>query len=75
MLFVCVKPYGVKPLLAELAPSLSARHLVVSIAAGVTLADLESASAQAARVVRVMPNTPCTVGACLVLCCGFTACA
>ena len=64
MLFVCVKPYGVKPLLAELAPVLTERHLIVSIAAGVTLADIEAASGRKARAVRVMPNTPCMVGAC-----------
>lgn len=63
MLFVCTKPYGVKPLLAQLAPCLQPRHLVVSIAAGVTLADMEAACQDKARVVRVMPNTPCLVGA------------
>ena len=67
MLFVCVKPYGVKPLLAELAPVLTERHLIVSIAAGVTLADIEAAAGGKARAVRVMPNTPCMVGAWLML--------
>ena len=67
VLFVCVKPYGVKPLLAELAPVLTERHLIVSIAAGVTLADIEAASGRKARAVRVMPNTPCMVGTCLEL--------
>ena len=63
MLFVCTKPYGVKPLLAQLAPCLQPHHLVVSIAAGVTLADMEAACQNKARVARVMPNTPCLVGA------------
>jgi pyrroline-5-carboxylate reductase len=63
VLFVCVKPYGVKPLLQEVAPVLTDRHLIVSIAAGVTLADIEAASAGVGRAVRVMPNTPCMVGA------------
>jgi pyrroline-5-carboxylate reductase len=63
VLFVCVKPYGVKPLLQEVAPALNERHLIVSIAAGVTLADIEAASANVGRVVRVMPNTPCMIGA------------
>jgi len=63
VLFICVKPYGVKQLLQEVGPSLTDRHLVVSIAAGVTLADLQAAAGPSARVVRVMPNTPCMVGA------------
>jgi pyrroline-5-carboxylate reductase len=63
VLFVCTKPYAVRSLLAELAPALGPQHLLVSIAAGVTVADLESACLKRARVVRVMPNTPCLVGA------------
>ena len=63
VLFVCVKPGGVKGLLQEVAPVLGSRHLVVSIAAGVTLADLQAAAGPDARVVRVMPNTPAMVGA------------
>lgn len=68
VVFVCVKPAGVRPLLAQLAPTLQPRHLLVSIAAGVSLADIEAAcsvSGEAApRCVRVMPNTPALVGAC-----------
>ena len=36
--------------------------LVISIAAGVTLTSLEAALPESARVIRVMPNTPCLVG-------------
>jgi pyrroline-5-carboxylate reductase len=39
------------------------RHLVVSIAAGVTLARMEAAGPAGLRVIRVMPNTPALVGA------------
>eukprot|EP00850_Spirogloea_muscicola_P009221 SM000051S17581 [mRNA] locus=s51:534066:536794:+ [translate_table: standard] len=41
---------------------LTNRQLVVSIAAGVTLAHLQEWAGAHARVVRVMPNTPCFVG-------------
>ncbi|KAL7060612.1 hypothetical protein AAHC03_09952 [Spirometra sp. Aus1] len=58
VIFVCVKPNLVQHVLRECAGVL-ANKLVVSIAAGVTVADLESAVPAATRVIRVMPNTPC----------------
>lgn len=62
ILFLAVKPAQVEPVLVELRPKLAARHLVISIAAGVTLAKIASASGGAPRLVRVMPNTPCLAG-------------
>lgn len=63
LLFLAVKPDQVVSLLSELRPRLSpARHLLVSIAAGVPLSRLESA-APGIRCIRVMPNTPALVGA------------
>jgi pyrroline-5-carboxylate reductase len=61
ILFLCVKPQAMPALLAEIAPAVTEKHLVVSIAAGVTLAHLEAALGKR-RLVRVMPNTPCLVG-------------
>lgn len=64
VLFVAVKPHVVKTVLRELshAHALSERHLVVSIAAGITIDNLQAWSGEMVRVVRVMPNTPCLVG-------------
>lgn len=59
---VAVKPAQVLEVLRESAPALKDSPLVVSIAAGVTLARLEEALPAGARVVRVMPNTPAVVG-------------
>jgi pyrroline-5-carboxylate reductase len=63
VLIVAVKPDQVGPLLTELASRISERHLIVSIAAGVTLAKLAASLQTGARLVRVMPNTPALVGA------------
>jgi pyrroline-5-carboxylate reductase len=49
--------------LAALGPHVTPHHLVISIAAGVRLETLEAALGAGARVVRVMPNTPCLVAA------------
>lgn len=62
VLVVAVKPQDVAPLLGEVAGSLRAGQLVVSLAAGVTLATLESLVPEGVAVVRVMPNTPALVG-------------
>lgn len=63
ILVVAVKPDQVETLLKEIAPALTEKHLVISIAAGVTLARMEAALPGGTRVVRVMPNTPALVGA------------
>lgn len=63
VLFIAVKPDQVASLLQGLAKDLDHnRHLLISIAAGVTLSRLEMA-APGNRFIRVMPNTPALVGA------------
>jgi len=57
---LAVKPQHVKDVLMPLRTILSQSHLVMSIAAGVTIASLES-NVPACRFVRVMPNQPCMV--------------
>lgn len=63
VLVLAVKPQVMVPVLEELRPVLTPRHLVLSIAAGVTLRQLADGLGEAARLIRVMPNTPCLVGA------------
>jgi pyrroline-5-carboxylate reductase len=103
IVFIAVKPQYVSTVLAEIRPVLADRHVLVSIAAGVTIAALkvrcfpslfffstslsllspvplcmlrppcpftqgkenkpsQEAAGPTARLVRVMPNTPCLVG-------------
>ena len=63
VILLAVKPDQVNDVLAEARPHFTDKHLLVSIAAGITLARMESALPPGARVVRVMPNTPALVGA------------
>lgn len=63
VLILAVKPDQVAELLREARPNFTNRHLLISIAAGVTLAKLEASLGADARLIRVMPNTPALVGA------------
>ncbi len=63
VLVLAVKPQSMAALLAEIGPVLSGRELLISIAAGLTLAQLNDGLGRGRRLVRVMPNTPCLVGA------------
>lgn len=62
IVLVGVKPAMVPDLLREIAPSLGDDTIVVSLAAGVTLATFAEGLGADARVIRSMPNTPATVG-------------
>jgi pyrroline-5-carboxylate reductase len=63
VVILAVKPDHVPAVLNELKPGFTEKHLLISIAAGVTLARIEEALPLRARVMRVMPNTPALVGA------------
>jgi pyrroline-5-carboxylate reductase len=63
VLILAVKPDQVAGVLAEIRGTFGSEHLLVSIAAGLPLAKLESGLSATARVIRVMPNTPALVGA------------
>jgi len=63
VLVLAVKPDQVNSVLAEARPLFTDKHLLISIAAGVTLARMEAALPAGARIIRVMPNTPALVGA------------
>ena len=56
-----IKPQDMADVLAEIAPELRAGQLLVSLAAGITTAFIESRVPEGVAVVRVMPNTPALV--------------
>jgi len=63
ILFLAVKPHIIPAVLKEVASSINASQIVVSIAAGVTLAQLAVMAGHDVKLVRVMPNTPAMVNA------------
>jgi pyrroline-5-carboxylate reductase len=57
-----VKPAGIAELAREISGSLSPKTIVVSVAAAVSLAQLEAALPAGQPVIRTMPNTPARLG-------------
>ncbi|MFZ5759234.1 MAG: pyrroline-5-carboxylate reductase [Thermodesulfobacteriota bacterium] len=61
IIILAVKPQIMGALLDGCRSWLDARHLVISIAAGIPIAFMEKRLAPGCRVIRVMPNTPALV--------------
>ena len=57
-----VKPYQILDVVTELRDELPAGAVVISLAAGITLAQIQQALPAGVAVVRAMPNTPISVG-------------
>jgi len=62
LIVLAVKPQDVDTVLAEISPAVTREHTILSVAAGVTTATIESHLPPGARVVRAMPNAPALVG-------------
>jgi pyrroline-5-carboxylate reductase len=62
VVLIAVKPAMVPDLLREIADDLRPGTIVVSVAAGVTVATFESILPESVSVIRSMPNTPSIVG-------------
>jgi len=61
-LLLVVKPQDMQSTLNELAPHISSDALVISFAAGKTIASITQGLGKNNPVVRVMPNTPALIG-------------
>ena len=61
VVIVAVKPAGIVEMLAEVADDLDDDAVVVSVAAGITLAQLQEAAGAQRAVMRAMPNTPAQI--------------
>jgi pyrroline-5-carboxylate reductase len=63
VIILAVKPQQIANVLEELKTVMTPGHLVISIAAGIKVDFIEKHIGGNVRVVRVMPNQPCQVGA------------
>ena len=61
-LLLVVKPQDMANTLADLAPHIAEGSLVISFAAGKTIASIAAGLGTANPIVRVMPNTPALIG-------------
>ena len=62
VILVCVKPQVVQEVMEQIADRVSAKQLVISVAASVHTSQIEGALGAGVPVVRAMPNTPCVLG-------------
>ena len=60
-LFLCVKPQVIQKVLQEIAEILSSDTVVISIAAGVSIAQIAKNLNEKTKIIRLMPNTPALV--------------
>ncbi len=61
-IFIAVKPQDIEGLLYSLKPLVQPEQICISIAAGITISYIESCLFSGAKVIRLMPNTPCLIG-------------
>ena len=69
-IFLGVKPQMMADLLAEIAPVLADRRdrfILVTMAAGLTMAQIQAMAGGAYPVIRIMPNTPVAIGQGVIL--------
>lgn len=63
IILLALKPAIIGQVVKEIAGIVKQNQLIISIAAGVKLESVESAMPEGVGVIRVMPNTPCQIGA------------
>ncbi len=62
VIIIAVKPQDIHTVFAALGNRVGSRHVIVSIAAGITTAAIEKALGKETKVIRVMPNLPLIEG-------------
>lgn len=63
VLFLAIKPNMYKKVIEEIKSELTREKLIITIAAGITIENMEYWIGEGYKIVRTMPNTPALVGA------------
>ncbi|XP_052560921.1 pyrroline-5-carboxylate reductase 3 isoform X2 [Tympanuchus pallidicinctus] len=61
VVFLATKPHVLPTVLQELRPAVTSQHLLISLAAGVSLQKLQRLLPTGTKVLRLMPNLPCVL--------------
>lgn len=62
IIVLAVKPFMYKTIIGEIKSELTMDKLIISIAAGISIANMEEWISDKAKIIRTMPNTPALVG-------------
>jgi len=62
VILLAIKPQVMKQVLGEIAPAITTRHLIISIAAGIDTGMIRRHLGSRTRIIRTMPNTPALIG-------------
>ncbi|XP_010184279.1 PREDICTED: pyrroline-5-carboxylate reductase 3, partial [Mesitornis unicolor] len=63
LVFLATKPHVLPGVLQEICPAVGPHHVIVSLAAGISLQTLQQFLPTGTKVLRLMPNLPCVVQA------------
>ncbi len=61
-IFVCVRPCDINTVLENIKGQVTSANVIITVAAGISIAYYKRALGRECKVVRLMPNTPLTVG-------------
>lgn len=62
IIFIAVKPQDTTSLLGIISPNINNEHIIISIAAGITINFMKNCLPADTKIIRLMPNTPCLIG-------------
>lgn len=62
VLILAVKPYMYETIIKEIKSELNQEKLIITVAAGITINNMEEWLGNDAKIIRTMPNTPALVG-------------